>query len=819
MKILKFGGTSVGSAKAFQETLNVIQREYNIDNQIIVVCSAMSGITNLLQKMALNASIGENFIDDLKLIEQKHKEVVHTLLSPTFQNEVLIELQILFNEIEVLLEGISAVQEVSSKTNDRILAYGELCNNLMTAHLINHKISKAIFTDSRPLIKTDSNFGNARVNTEITNQNIQNWYQNIKEKTIIPVVTGFIAGNEKNITTTLGRGGSDYTAALLGSALQCQEIQIWTDVDGFMTADPRIVPHAVSLDELSYSEAMELSYFGAKVIYPPTMIPAIEKQIPIRIKNTFNQTYPGTLIHHIGSEGNSLARGVATINDVSLVNIEGSGMVGFKGFSGRLFSALAQKEVNVIMITQAGSEHSISFAVEKKDIERVQIAISREFEYELLTHKIDAISVENEVSIVAVVGENMRNSQGMAGKMFYALGRVGVNIIAIAQGSSELNISAVIKKSCVARAVNAIHNDLFLASTINAHLVVVGVGNIGKTLMSQIKNQKDYLLKNQDLQLKLVAIANSQKKLIDISGIDYEHWENQLVKTDAVTSLEKFIQNVKEINLPNIVFVDNTSSNEVSQYYHTLLSHNISVVTCNKIATSSAQKNYDLLKQIALKKNVHFLYETNVGAGLPIIKTLQDLKHSGDKIIKVEAILSGTISFIFNNYKGDATFAAIVKEAQDRGYTEPNPADDLSGKDFARKMLILARESGLVLELEDIEIFPILPKEVLATQTTADFYDQLQKAEPHFEALKKQAQDQNAVLRYVGVLENGKASIKIEMLTNEHPFYSLSGSDNIISITTQRYLHNPLVIKGPGAGAEVTAAGVFAEIIRVASYY
>ena len=816
MRILKFGGTSVGSVEALQNMIQAVKKEYSTDTKLVIVCSAMSGVTNILQKMADDAAVGNSFSTDLKELEQKHTQVVSKLLHSQFQNEVLIFQKILFNEIENILESIATIQEVSPKTNAKILSYGEKLSSFLISFLVKQEICQAVYTNAEELIVTDSQFDNAKVDFEKTTQNIENWYQTTLDNQAIPIVTGFIAANEQGITTTLGRGGSDYTASILGSVLKADEIQIWTDVDGFMTADPRWVTNAMSLPELSYAEAMELSYFGAKVIYPPTMIPAVDKQIPILIKNTFNPDYKGTVIHKKVSHSPSLAKGIASISEVCLVNIEGNGLVGFKGFSGRLFSALAQVEVNVIMITQASSEHSISFAIEPKDVKKAQKAISEEFEYEILSKKIEKIHLEKEVSIIAVVGENMRHSEGLAGKVFYALGRVGVNIMAIAQGSSELNISMVIKKNSLGKAINAIHNDLFLSKTKNAHLVVAGVGNIGKTLLNQLKIQSQNLSDSQNLQLKLIGISNSKKNLINPKDLNFENWQTQLEQMGSKLTLDQFFEHIKNTNLPNVVFVDNTANQEISAYYKTLLDNNISVVTCNKIATSDSQKDYDLLKEIALKRNVNFLYETNVGAGLPIIKTLQDLIDSGDKIVKIEAILSGTISYIFNNYVGDKTFAQVVKEAQEKGFTEPNPVDDLSGKDFARKMLIIARESGLKLEMDDIKLYPILPESCLKSTDVNSFYQCLTENETFFASQKEKAKKNQEVLRYIGSFYEGKVEIKVQSVGISHPFYGLTGSDNIISITTERYFHNPLVVKGPGAGAEVTAAGVFADIMRAA---
>jgi aspartokinase/homoserine dehydrogenase 1 len=818
MIVLKFGGTSIGSVIAINKTLQAIASVYHSDNNIAVVFSAMSGVTNALQKMAKEAAQNLEFTAGLKELERIHFEIIHSLISPKHQNDQLIQFKILLNELEQLLESIKVIREASPRINDLILSFGERMSNQVLTQLINDNIAVAQYNDTRKWIVTDSQFGNAKVDFQKTQILFDQLKSNIS-KGSIQVFTGFIACDSKQSTTTLGRGGSDYTAAIIGSMLRADEIQIWTDVDGFMTADPRLVPHAISLPQLSYAEAMELSYFGAKVIYPPTMIPAIEQKIPIRIKNTFHQTYTGTLICEKSSPNFGLAKGIASINEVSLINIEGNGLVGFKGFSGRLFKALADENVNVIMITQASSEHSISIAIEPKYLENALKSIQKEFEYEFFTKRIENISVESDVSILAVVGENMKHSEGLAGKVFHALGRVGVNIMAIAQGSSELNISMVIRKINLSKAINAIHNDLFLSKTTNAHLAIAGVGNIGKTLLKQIENQFENLLASQDLKLNLIGVSNSTKNFVHTKDLQFDNWDTQLTQKGIEGNLESFVQQILETNLPNIVFVDNSASTLVSRYYQTLLDNNISVVTCNKIATSDTQINYDQLKRTAVKKNVNFLYETNVGAGLPIIKTLQDLIHSGDSIVKIEAILSGTISFIFNNYIGNVSFAAIVQDAQNKGFTEPNPVDDLSGKDFARKMLIIARESGLKLEMEDIVIHPILPEVCLQAQDVSEFYNRLREQEPYFADLKQKALENKQVLRYIGSLEKGKVQIKIESVGAEHPFFNLTGSDNIISITTQRYLNNPLVVKGPGAGAEVTAAGVFADIMRAAASF
>ncbi len=819
MKVLKFGGTSVSSQISLQNLVKIVKTEYAIDNELIVVCSALSGITNLLQKMAIDASLQQNYTIDLKEVESIHIQLIKEVLPIHFQNEVLIHHKLLLNELENILESVSYLREISPKTNDRIISFGEKWSNQIVYNLLKENIDPIISVNTKTLIKTDSNFGNAQIDFELTEKIVQDWYQTLKNQKPVVIATGFIASDISGNTTTLGRGGSDYTASVLGALLNASEIQIWTDVNGFMTADPKWVSNAKSLPFLSYAEAMELSYFGAKVIYPPTMIPVINKQIPILIKNTLNPEFIGTTIHNSTEKGNSMAKGIASVNDLALINIEGNGLIGFKGFDGRLFTALANHDVNIIMVTQAGSEHSISFALSPQDAEKAKKIILKEFKYEFLINKIEKVSIEKDVSIVAVVGENMKHRKGIAGKVFHALGKAGVNIIAIAQGSSELNISMIIKKETLKKAINAIHNDLFLSDIKNAHLFVAGIGNIGGELLKQLDQQNTKLATNHNLQLNLIGIANSKKTFIDISDLQFKNYREKLTQKGAKISFDTILENLKNTHLPNLIFVDNTADASLAFYYKKFLENNISVVTCNKIATSSQQSEYDELKKITLEKNISFLYETNVGAGLPIIKTIQDLIASGDEIIKVEAILSGTLSYIFNQYSKEKTFAQVVKDAQEKGYTEPNPVDDLSGKDFARKMLILARESGVKMEMDEIEIEPILPEVALKASNLKEFYQSLEHNETLFAHQRDKAFENKQFLRYMGTFENGKVKLAIKAVDQNHPFYGLTGSDNIIAITTNRYLNNPLVVKGPGAGACVTAAGVFADIMSAANLF
>jgi len=812
MKILKFGGTSVGSAASISTLIDVI-RQSGQDDYPVVVLSAMHGVTNLLQSMAEKAQVAGDYAIELKEIENKHFEAVKTLLPASAQNPVFTKLKIYFNELEDILQSVYHLKELSPQTRDLILSYGERCSTFMVSHIARQSFSNAVAVDGAELIKTDSNFGQAKVNTELTEMLIQDFYNSNKDHLLF--VTGFIASNNEGRITTLGRGGSDFTAAIWGSALNVSQIEIWTDVDGMLTADPRMVEKAFSLPELSYTEAMELSYFGAKVIYPPTMIPAFLKKIPIVIKNTFNVDFEGTYIRHGGNVSDLPIKGISSIDEISVLNLSGSGMVGKAGFSGRLFSLLSREQINVVLITQSSSEHSITFAVKPADALKALAIISKEFELELQAKKLEYPQVENGLSILAIVGENMKHTPGMSGKLFYALGRNGINVRAIAQGSSEYNISVIVSKTDLSKAVNAVHDAFFADLKKTLHVFCLGTGNIGKTLFRQLLVQSPLLAKNNDLEVKVMGISNTRQMYLSNEALDLENWESELEQHAEPADLKEFVQKMKAMNLPNCVFVDNTASANPVNFYQEILESSISIVTCNKIGNSAEYAQYESFKNAARKYGVDFYYETNVGAGLPIIRTLKDLMMSGDNLFSIEAILSGTISYIFNNFKDEVRFHEIVKDAQDKGYTEPDPRDDLNGKDFMRKMLILARDAGYPLEVEDVSIQSMLPPACMAAESVADFYQELENNAAYFEDLKKQAADDGKVLRYIGKLEDGKVAITLQMVDDAHPFYMLSGSDNIISFTTDRYKVRPLVIKGPGAGAEVTAAGVFADIINV----
>jgi len=813
MKVLKFGGTSVGSVQSIQTLLGILQKEVKRKEKPVVVLSAMSGVTDLLSAMAERAANGEDFSTQLAELEKRHFDIVRNLLEIQYQNPALTGLKIYLNQLEDLLQGVFTLRELTPKTRDLVLSYGERCCALMISKIAAQHFPEVLCVDASELIKTDSSFRQAKVNMELTERLIRGFRKEHSDKMLL--VTGFIAANEAGHITTLGRGGSDYTAAIFGSALNAAEIQIWTDVNGMMTADPRMVKKAFSLSELTYTEAMELSYFGAKVIYPPTMIPAFLKKIPIVIKNTFEPDFAGTVIRHDCKPSNLPIKGISSINDISILNLEGSGMVGKSGFSGRLFSLLAREQINIILITQSSSEHSITFAVQPGDSERARRVIEQEFELELLAKKLEHVVIEENLAIIAVVGENMKQTPGVSGKLFHALGRNGVNVRAIAQGSSEYNISVIISAHDLAKALNAVHDAFFVQLTKTLYAFCLGTGNIGKTLFRQLNAHAGYLKEHNGIQVKIAGISNTRKMTFSADGISLDKWQDEMQASHQQANLKAFVGRMISMNLPNCVFIDNTASPQPVEVYEEVFKANISVITCNKIGNSGSYKQYKAFHDAAKQHGVDFFYETNVGAGLPIIRTLKDLMNSGDRIMKIEAILSGTISFIFNNFKGGASFHDVVMLAQEKGYTEPDPRDDLKGTDFMRKILILARDAGYRMEADDIKIESILPKSCLEAKTVKDFYSALKAEDKFFEKLKAEAENGKKVLRYIGKLEEGRAAITLQMVDENHPFYTLSGSDNIISFTTDRYKERPLVVKGPGAGAEVTAAGVFADLINI----
>ncbi len=814
MLILKFGGSSVGSADAISKVKEILNKK-GIQG---VVVSAMKGVTNLLESAGKKAAQGnEQYSGIFRKIEEQHLTAIKSLIKASNRVEILASTKKLLNNLEDVLHGIYLIKEFSPRSQDLVLSYGErLSATIISTYLIQEGLNTS-YLDARDFIKTDSTFGYARVDFRATTKNIKAHFQKINS---LPIITGFIASNKEGVTTTLGRGGSDYSAAIFASALNASELEIWTDVDGVLTADPKEVKNAFSLGELSYIEAMELSYFGAKVIHPPTLQPVINKKIPLRIRNTFNPEFEGTLIRKSIRESISdqKIKGISSVKDISLVSIIGSGMVGVPGVSSRLFGTLSNADINVILISQASSEHSICFAIDPSDAKEAELVIREEFELELERKKIEDVAIENDLSIVAVVGENMKHTPGISGKLFNALGHNGVNVIAIAQGSSEINISVVIEEKNIKKALNLLHDAYFLSDYKNINVFLVGTGLIGSTLIDQIKDQSQYLREKLGLSINITGISNSRNMHFNSSGIDLSGWRKLIDKPGSGADTDTFITRMNAENLPNSVLVDCTSSKSVTSFYPTILGASISIVTPNKLANSGTHKNYEHLKSLAFQKNVKYLFETNVGAGLPVIRTLNDLTFSGDQILRIEGVLSGTLSYIFNTYDGSVPFSKVVKTAMENGFTEPDPRDDLSGEDVCRKILILGREAGFILEPTNVLADMFLPDSCFKADTVKGFFKELEKADGVMLDLIEKTKKKNQVLRYIASLEKGIAKVKLLSVGSDHPFYALSGSDNIISFTTQRYKERPLVVKGPGAGADVTAAGVFSEIISIGNY-
>ncbi len=813
MKILKFGGSSAANPERIKSIIEIV-KPY-LQNDVAVVFSAFGGVTDLLIQLSGLALEGNiEYKQKLEQLEKRHLDAVRELTTVATQSSILAQVKIQINELEDVLHGIFLVKERTPRTLDYIMSFGERLSAYVISEAFKDKGLAVEYLDSRKVIRTDNQFGHAKVDFEITHKLIRDHF---KHHTDVQIITGFIATSESGETTTLGRSGSDYTAAIFAGALQASTLEIWTDVDGMMTADPRLVKKAFTVPQMSYEEAMELSHFGAKVIFPSTMQPAMANRIPIWVKNTFNPSGVGTLISADSVNG-KLIKGISSMNNISLLNIQGSGLLGVVGVSMRLFSTLAKEKINVILISQASSEHSICIAIEGDSAARAKTAIEKEFVHEIKDELIDEVKVQQGLSIIAVVGDGMKHHPGTSGRMFSALGKNGVNVVAIAQGSSERNISTVIQQADVSKALNALHDAFFLSDRKTANVFLVGTGLIGTTLINQVKDQFQRLSDHNKLEVKVVGIANSKRMLFDENGLSLKNCLSAMKEIGEPMNLADYVEKMIMLNLPGSTFVDCTSSIEVAGRYESILDANISIVTPNKKANSGPFHNYRKLKELVQKKGVRFLYETNVGAGLPVINTLNDLLLSGDKVIRIESVLSGTLNFIFSAFTKGKKFSEIVSEAKARGYTEPDPRDDLSGVDVARKILILAREAGVALELEDIQIENLVPESCRDEMSADDFLLKLKEHDSYFNKLLDAAEAKNEKLRYEAILENGKAFVKLATVAKDHPFYSLSGSDNIILLTTERYHDRPMVIRGPGAGAEVTAAGVFADIIRIGNY-
>lgn len=781
-----------------------------------MVVSALQGVTDALITLSREAADGrEGYKDGLEALSDRHLEVIEGLIPVARRSSALASTKVLLNEVGELLHGVTLVGECSPRTLDLIMSFGERLSAFIVSEAFQSRGFDVEMLDAREVIITNETFGNARPLKEQTNLAIQSYFEAHPK---LQIVTGFIGSSPSEVTTTLGRGGSDYTASLLGAALDADEIEIWTDVDGMLTADPRKVPKAFPIPEITFEEAMELCHFGAKVIYPPTMQPAIDARIPLVIKNTLRPDVMGTrIVEHAPTLPYPIT-GISSISNIALIRLEGSGMVGVAGTAARLFKALAAARINVILITQASSEHTICCAIDPYSVESARAAVGEEFALEIQAGLISPLVVEEDLAIVSVVGERMRYTPGMSGRVFTALGSNGVNVVAVAQGSSELNISTVIANDDESKALNALHDEFFSNRAKTVNLWVIGTGLIGSTLLRQLETQRETLRVSLGLDLQLRGVANSRKMILSKEGDDSLDFNVDLSDSAPAFEIGDLTDHILSSNLANCVFVDCTASDDIPTRYAKLLKRNVAVVTPNKRGVSGTMALFDDIMRAARERRTPFLHETCVGAALPVLSTLRDLVRSGDQIYRIEAVLSGTLSFIFNSMANGRAFSDAVREAKQLGYTEPDPRDDLSGADVARKVVILARNAGLPFEISSVTIKPLLPSE--ATSWSVDeFMERLPSLDPFFEAQSRQAQEHGKRLFFGALIDcqERRAEISLRSVSADHPFCALSGSDNIVVFSTRRYSPNPLVVKGPGAGAEVTAAGVFADIIRIAS--
>ena len=808
MKVIKFGGTSVATSKSLKNVFSIIENEK--ENTIVVV-SALGGITDLLHDFI--SSKGNSSVDYLKEIEERHLEIIHGLSKVENQSSLLSFLKQQLNELETILEAVSTIDEITKKTISKVLSFGEILSSKIIFELLNQRGNDISYLDSREIIFTKYHNNNEIIDEEKTGISISNNIELIDSKLII--MPGFIATDSNNEISNLGRGGSDYTASVMANYTNCEALEIWTDVSGVFSANPKIVKNSKAIESLSYKEAMELSFFGAKVIYFPTLQPLIEKSIPAYIKNTFDKDAVGTCISNKGENNEeSTIKGISHIEKISLINFEGSGMVGVPGFSKRFFGALSERGINVIMITQASSEFSICVAVKESDANNAKISIDKEFEYEISQRKINECQIENSLSNIAIVGDKMKSKKGVSGKLFSTLGNNNINIRAIAQGASERNISIIIDEKDNTKALNSLHEAFFENNCKNLHLFITGVGNVGSNLIRQISDQKKSLEESLGLKMKVMALSNSKKMLLSDTEIDLTDWKSKLDSSNIKSDNDKFLDFSIKQNLRNSLFIDNTANSDITVNYNKYLKNGIGIVTCNKIACSSELEKYLDLKSLSRTHNAPFLYETNVGAALPIINTLNNLINSGDQITKIEAVLSGTLNYIFNTFNKENSFYEVVKKAVDLGYTEPDPKIDLCGIDVSRKILILARESGKKIEFSDVQNISFLPDESINTESKEEFLESIKNNDDHFNKMLDKALKNKSRLKYVASLIDGKASVSLKEINENHPFYNLQGSDNITVFHTDRYKESPLVVKGAGAGGEFTASGVFADIIK-----
>ena len=810
MKVLKFGGTSVGSVNSILNVKKIVEA---IDEPVVVIVSALGGITDKLLNTSKIASEGnDDYQKEFTEIVNRHQTIIEGVVPETKQTEVKKRTMQILEELGNILRGVHLIKDLSRKTSDTIVSYGER----LSSYIISNVIEDAILYDSRQFIKTIDQFNKHIVDFESTNQLITKTFDPLPKVALVP---GFIStSTETGEITNLGRGGSDYTAAILASALNASILEIWTDVDGFMTADPKVINSAYVIDRLSFTEAMELCNFGAKVIYPPTIYPVYHKNIPIRVCNTFNPDAPGTLItkERSKNEKKSIIKGISSINDTCLITVQGLGMVGVIGVNYRIFKTLAKNGISVFMVSQASSENNTTFAVKNADADLAVQVLNEEFTLERSQGEIGDMIAEKDLATVAIVGENMKRTPGIAGRLFGTLGRAGISVIACAQGASETNISFVIKLDSLRKALNSIHDSFFLSEYKVLNIFLVGIGTVGSNLIAQIQHQRSKLMKQNRLKLNVVGIANSKKMLLRREGLDLDTCINELKSGGSPCSPASLQEEILKMNIFNSVFVDCTSSEEIAALYESLLNKNISVVAANKVAASSSFKNYQLLKESARKRGVKYLFETNVGAGLPIINTMNDLMNSGDHILKLEAVLSGTLNYIFNTISEKIPMSKAIQMAVDAKYAEPDPRIDLSGKDVIRKLVILAREAGYKVEQEDVKKNLFIPTEYF-NGSLEEFWKHICELDCKFEEKRKELAAKNKRLRFVAKMEKGTCEVGLMEVESTHPFYELEGSNNIIMISTERYHEYPMVIKGYGAGADVTAAGVFADIISIAN--
>ena len=809
MKVLKFGGSSVGSVHSILSVKKIVEA---VEEPVIVVVSALGGITDKLIKTSQMAADGDAAYEkEYRDIVNRHIEMVYTVI-PAGEARIILLDQVneLLSELKNIFQGIYLIRDLSSKTSATIVSYGERLSSIIVANLI----EGAVWYDSRAFIKTEKKHSRHILDSDLTSQLIKATFSELPKVALVP---GFISSDKNSgEVTNLGRGGSDYTASIIAAALHADVLEIWTDVDGFMTADPRVISGAYVINELSYVEAMELCNFGAKVVYPPTIYPACHNNIPILIKNTFNPDAPGTIIENEIKEESKAIKGISSINDTSLITVTGLGMVGVIGVNYRIFKALAKNGISVFMVSQASSENSTSIGVRNQDAELACDVLNEEFAKEIEMGEISPVSAEKNLATIAIVGENMKHTPGIAGKLFGTLGRNGISVIACAQGASETNISFVVEEKSLKKSLNVIHDSFFLSEYQVLNLFICGTGTVGDSLIKQLASQQEKLMQERGLKLNVVGIANGHQALFDRDGLDLSNYRQLLDEKGTASSPQIIRDEVIGMNIFNSVFVDCTANVDVASLYKDLLNNNVSVVAANKIAASSSYANYTELKKIARNRGVKFLFETNVGAGLPIIKTINDLIASGDKILKIEAVVSGTLNFIFNKISADVPFSETIRMAKEEGYSEPDPRIDLSGKDVIRKLVILAREAGYVLEQEDVEKNLFVPDEFF-DGSLEDFWKNIPSLDADFEARRQKLEAENKHWKFVAKLEDGKGSVSLQEVSRNHPFYGLEGSNNIVLLTTERYNEYPMMIQGYGAGASVTAAGVFADIISVAN--